>query len=190
MTAILNTKKMKTIVLAAGLICASLMTQAQTTQKIGYAEWEYIFNQLPEFKKIDADLKTHITQLENQLKAKYQDYENKLKAYQGMPATTPDAIRADKERELTQMQESITKFQQDAEASSRKKQSDLMEPVYAKVGKAISDVAKEQGYTFIINPQTVQGADILLYSDEKFNISDLVLKKLGVTPAPAPAKTN
>lgn len=190
MKVILNPKKMKTTLFVLGLVGASLLAQAQTTQKIGYAEWEYIFSQLPEFKKIDADLKTHLTQLENQLKAKYQDYENKLKAYQSMPATTPDAIRADKERELTQMQESITKFQQDAEASSRKKQNDLMEPVYTKVGKAISDVAKEQGYTFIINPQTVQGADILLYSDEKFNISDLVLKKLGVTPAPAPAKTN
>jgi hypothetical protein len=28
------------------------------------------------------------------------------------------------------------------------------------------------------------GGDILLYSDEKYNISNLVLKKLGVTPQP------
>jgi len=176
---------MKTTLFLAGLVCASFLAQSQTTQKIGYAEWDYIFSQLPDYKRIEAELKTHVTQLENQLKAKIQDYENKLKAYQGMPATTPDAIRSDRERELTQMQESITKFQQDAEASSRKKQTDLMEPVYTRVGKAISDVAKENDYTFIINPQTVQGADILLYSDEKFNISDLVLKKMGVTPAPA-----
>jgi outer membrane protein len=32
------------------------------------------------------------------------------------------------------------------------------------------------------------GGDIILYNDEKYNISDLVLKKLGVTPAP-PATT-
>lgn len=178
---------MKTTLFLAGLVCASFLAQSQTTQKIGYAEWDYIFSQLPDYKRIEAELKTHVTQLENQLKAKIQDYENKLKAYQGMPATTPDAIRADRERELTQMQESITKFQQDAETSSRKKQNDLMEPVYTRVGKAISDVAKENDYTFIINPQTVQGADILLYSDEKFNISDMVLKKMGVTPVPPKA---
>lgn len=93
-----------------------------------------------------------------------------------------DAVRRNKETELTQLQENIQKFQQDAEASLRKKQSDLMEPVYAKVGKAIEEVAKENGYSFIINPQLVGGGDILLYNDEKYNISTLVLKKLGITP--------
>ena len=62
-----------------------------------------------------------------------------------------------------------------------------MEPVYKKVGKNIEEVAKENGYTFIINPQTVGGGDILLYSDENYNISNLVLKKMGVTPAPVTA---
>ena len=61
-----------------------------------------------------------------------------------------------------------------------------MQPVYTKVGKAIEDVAKEQGFAFIINPQTTAGDDILLFSDEKFDISNSVLKKLGVTPT-APA---
>jgi outer membrane protein len=172
------------------LFCVvAVSTQAQETQKIGYADWEYIFSQLPEFKQIDNELKTHGTQLENQLKAKYQDYEAKVKAYQGMPATTPDAIKADKERELAGLQESIQKFQQDAQTSLQNKQTALMEPVFKKVGKAIEDVAKENAYSFIINPQIVGGGDVLLYNDEKYNISNLVLKKLGVTPQPV-TKTN
>ncbi len=165
------------------LFCVfAVSAQAQETQKIGYADWEYIFSQLPEFKQIDAELKTHGTQLENQLKAKYADYENKVKTYQGMPATTPDAIRADKERELQGLQESIQKFQQDAQTSLQNKQTALMDPVFKKVGKAIEDVAKENGFAFIMAPQVMGGGDILLYSDEKYNVSDLVLKKLGVTP--------
>jgi outer membrane protein len=155
---------------------------------LGYADWQYIFSQLPETKQIENELKTHGTQLENQLKAKSQELEAKYKAYQGMPATTPDAIRADKERELQGMQDGIQKFQQDAETSLRNKQSALMDPVFKKVGKAIEDVAKENAYTFIINPQSMSnGEDILLYSDEKYNISNLVLKKLGVTPKPEAA---
>jgi outer membrane protein len=123
------------------------------------------------------------------MRAKQQDFEAKYKAYQGMPATTPDAIKADKERELQTLQEGFQKFQQDAQSSLQKKQADLMEPVYKKVGKTIEDVAKENAYTFIINPQIVGGGDILLYSDENYNISDLVLKKLGVTPKPQTAAT-
>ncbi len=178
------------------LFCGILLSAQAQTQKIGYADWEYIFAQLPEFKQIDSELKTHSEQLQNQLRAKQQDFEAKYKAYQGMPATTPDAIKADKERELQALQEGFQKFQQDAQTSLQKKQADLMEPVYKKVGKNIEDVAKENGYTFIINPQTVGGGDILLYSDENYNISNLVLKKMGVTPAPvtgtpiAPVKKN
>ena len=177
---------MRTLLVA--LFCGLIFTanaQDHPTQKIGYAESDYILSQLPEFKKIESELKTHGAQLENQMKAKYDDYQAKLKAYQGMPATTPDAIKADKERELAALQENMTKFQQDAQSSFQKKQADLMDPVYKKIGKAIEDVAKENGFTFIINPAVTNGGDILLYSDDKFNISDLVLKKLGVTPTAA-----
>lgn len=176
---------MKKVTLTLITVCASIMlfaqAPAQPAQKIGYADWNYIFSQMPEYKQIDNELKTHGSQLENQLKAKYQDYEAKVDAFKKMPASTSDIIKQDKERELLALQENIQKFQQDAQASVQKKQVDLMQPVYAKVGKAIEDVAKEQGYSFILNPQLLSGDDVLLYSDEKYDISGSVLKKLGVT---------
>ncbi len=178
---------MRTLFIA--LFCGLLSTAQAQTQKIGYADWEYIFSQLPEFKQIDSELKTHSEQLQNTLKAKQQDFEAKYKAYQGMPATTPEAIKADKERELQTMQEGFQKFQQDAQSSLQKKQADLMAPVMKKIGKMIEDVAKENGYTFILNPQGSAGIDVLLYSDENYDISNLVLKKFGITPPPAATNT-
>jgi outer membrane protein len=176
---------MKKVTLTLITVCASIMlfaqAPAQPAQKIGYADWNYIFSQMPEYKQIDNELKTHGSQLENQLKAKYQDYEAKVEAFKKLAANTSDIIKQDKERELIALQENIQKFQQDAQASVQKKQVDLMQPVYAKVGKAIEDVAKEQGYSFILNPQLLSGDDVLLYSDEKYDISGSVLKKLGVT---------
>jgi outer membrane protein len=176
------------VVIFCGLIL-SANAQDHPAQKIGYAESDYILSQLPEFQKINSELKIHGGQLENQMKAKYDDYQAKLKAYQGMPATTPDAIKADKERELQALQENIQKFQQDAQSSYQKKTAEVMDPIYKKIGKAIEDVAKENGFSFIINPNIQNGGDILLFSDEKYNISDLVLKKMGVTPAPQPQTT-
>jgi len=166
------------------------LAQQPVTQKIGYADWDYIFSQLPEFKQIDSELKAHRVQLESQMEAKQKDLETKYKAYQALPATTPDAIRADKTRELEGLQESIQKFQQDAQTSFGNKQNALMEPVFSKVGKAIEETAKENGFSFIINPQLMQGGDILLYSDDKYNISDMVLKKLGITAVKTTPPTN
>jgi outer membrane protein len=177
---------MKKTILTLITVLSSAVLFAQTApvvQKIGYADWNYIFSQMPEYKQIENEIKTHGTQLENQLKAKYQEYEQKMKSYESMPATTSDIIKADKQREIQALGENIQKFQTDAQTSIQKKQVDLMQPVYTKVGKAIEDVAKEQGYSFIINPQLMGGDDVLLYSDEKYDISNSVLKKMGVTPA-------
>lgn len=69
---------MRTLFLLIFLGCVSVASYAQTqpqqpvVQKIGYADWEYIFTLLPEYKQIDSELKTFGTQLENQLKSKYQ----------------------------------------------------------------------------------------------------------------------
>lgn len=177
------------IILVLGLV--ALTAHAQTNpQKIGHADWDYIFSQMPEAKQIENEMKTHGTQLDNQLKAKYSEYQTKVNSYQGLPATTPDAIKKDKEAEITQLQESIQKFQQEAQASLQKKQTDLMAPVFTKVGKAIEDVAKENGYTYILAPQLIGGGgDIILYDNDQYNISTLVLKKLGITPAPATTTT-
>src|SRR5690349_5706989 len=158
---------MRTIIAFCLAVLAVPSLAQSPTQKIGYADTEYIFSQMPEFKQVDVDLKAHGTQLQSQLEAKSKELETKYKAYQNMPATTPDAIRADKERELQALQEGIQKFQQDAQTSFENKRAKLMEPLFAKVADAISVVAKEQGYTFIINPGLMGGGgDILLYSDE------------------------
>ena len=181
----------RTVLFAIAILATTVAAQAQPpAQKIGYADWEYIFSQMPEAKQIDAELKTHGSQLENQLKAKYQEYEAKVKAFQAMPANTTELIKADKAAEIQRIQESAQKFEQDAQQSIQQKSSTLMQPVYTKVGKAIEEVAKENGYSFIINPQLGAGSDVLLYSDEKYDISNLVLKKLGVTPLPGAQKTN
>jgi outer membrane protein len=183
---------MRKLVLLAVLGMIAFASHAQTataTTKVGYADVDYIFSQMPESKQIDTDLKSLQTQLKNQIDAKYQDYQKKLADYQANINTMIDAVRANTERELVQMQQNIEKLQQDAQTTVQNKQTQLMEPVFKKVGKAIEDVAKENGYTFILSQQ-IGGLDVILYGDEKMDVSDTVLKKLGVTPkpvTPAPA---
>ena len=182
--------EMRKLALLAVLGLLTFMSHAQTaTTKVGYADVDYIFNQMPESKQIDSELKSLQTQLKNQIDTKYQDYQKKLADYQANINNMIDAVRANTERELVQMQQNIEKLQQDAQTTVQTKQNTLMEPVFKKVGKAIEDVAKEIGYTFILSQQ-IGGLDVILYGDEKMDVSDLVLKKLGVTPkpaAPAPA---
>ena len=158
-------------------VCA----QAQTTMKIGYADVDYILQQMPESKEVESQLQSTNSQLQSQLQAKYQEYQQKVQAYQQGAATMLDAVRQDKEAELARLEQSIQEFQQNAQASIQKKTAELMQPLTNKVGDMIEAVAKEQGYTHILNGQ-VGGIDVVLYADQKYDISDAVLKKMGITP--------
>ena len=179
--------EMRKLALLAVLGLITFISHAQTaTTKVGYADVDYIFSQMPESKQIDSELKSLQTQLKNQIDTKYQDYQKKLADYQANINNMIDAVRANTERELVQMQQNIEKLQQDAQTTVQTKQTTLMDPVFKKVGKAIEDVAKENGFTFILSQQ-IGGLDVILYGDEKMDVSDLVLKKLGVTPKPAAA---
>ncbi|WP_439880494.1 OmpH family outer membrane protein [Pontibacter sp. MBLB2868] len=182
--------KIKTLVVAFLLISFASFAQSNDQPlKIGYTNVEYILLQLPESKQIESDLKTHSTQLENQLKNKYSEYETKMKAYEQGAATMDKVVREDKERELMNLNNSIQEFQRNAQASLQQKEKSLVDPVITKIDKAIKEVAKENGYTYVISNQA------LLAGPEDGDISPLVLKKLGVdpskvqqTPEPAAAK--
>jgi outer membrane protein len=176
---------MRKIALLIVLVLGMVTAHAQTTaQKIGYADPEYILSQMPEAKQIDAELKSTQAQLKNQIDTKAQEFQRKLKDYQDNLNNMIDAVRVNTERELTQLQDNLTKLQQDAQTSIQNKHVQLFRPVYDKIGKAIEDVAKENGYSLILSTK-ISDLDIVLYGDENVEVSDLVLKKMGITPKPA-----
>ena len=173
------------------LIVSIVSVQAvQAQQKIGFANVDYIFNEMPESKQIESDLQATQTQLQKELETKTNEFRKKLDDYNANVNSMLPAVRANTERELQQLQENLQKLQEDARSTIAQKQEELMAPVYAKVGKAIEDVAKENGFSLILTSQVGGGIDIVLYGDEKVDASDLVLKKMGVTPKPKPAPKN
>jgi outer membrane protein len=181
----MNKTVMRKLVLVLALGLVTFVSQAQT--KIGYADVDYIFSQMPEAKQIDTDLKSLQTQLKNQIETKASEFQKKLADYQANLNTMLDAVRANTERELQQLQQNLQKLQEDAQTTIQNKQNQLMDPVYKKVGKAIEETAKENGFNMVLSQQ-IGGLDVVLYADEASDISDLVLKKMGVTPKPVPAQ--
>lgn len=160
-----------------------------STLKIGFTDVGYILTNLPEFKQIESQLKTHNTQLQNQLEAKVKELREKAAKFDKEAASMTEVIRNDKMKELQTLEQSIQEFQQNAQTSSQQKERQLLTPQYDKIQKAIDAVRIENGYDFIFNANP-EGISVILSADEtKYNVSDLVFKKLGVTP-PAPSATN
>lgn len=171
----------KILMLAAALTLVA--STATVAQKIGYTNVDYVLSQMPESKQIEADLKAYSGQLEAQLKSKTTEFQTKLEAYQKGGAQMLPAVKEDKEKELQGLQSSIQDFQKSADQSLQQKQQQLLKPALDKLQKTIDDVAKENGYTYVFNSDAGYGTTpVLLHAPEDANISDLVLKKMGVTP--------
>lgn len=177
--------RIKSILFAAVFATISLGAQAQgVSLKIGYTNVEYILSQMPEAKQVDSNYKAYETQLQNQLQSKGQELQTKVQDYQASAANMTDLNRADKEAELQSLNQRLETFQRQAQQDLQKKQTELYAPLFEKIGGAVKAVRTESGYDMIFSTG-VPGVDILLDADEKYDISDLIFKKLGITP---PAK--
>jgi outer membrane protein len=176
------------VVLAASSFFAS-SAQAQAPLKIGFTSVEYVLSQMPESKQIESDLKAYGTQLEAQLKSKQSAFSTKLEDYQKKSGTMTPVVKADTEKELQTMQQGLQEFQQTAQQSMQQKQQTLLRPVLDKIQKNIDAVATEQGYTYILNSDSGSNP-ILLHGPKDGDVSDVILKKMGITPtAPTSAPT-
>ena len=189
----MNLVKIFRLTLAAALLTAGTLAatsaQAQAPLKIGYTDVQYVLAQMPESKQIESELKTYNGQLEAQLRSKTSELETKYKAYQQGEATMTDVVKADKQKEMQGLQQSIQEFQRSAEQSLQQKQQALLKPALDKLQKNIDAVADENGFTYVFNSDG-GGSPLLLHAPKEGDISDLVLKKMGITPgAAAPVKS-
>ena len=167
------------------------MSNVNAQQKIGYISLDYILAQMPEAKQVETELTATKTQYDNMYQAKAKDFQAKLADYEKNGATMDAVIKADKEKELQGLQAQIQEFGQTSQTSLQKKQAQLLQPLLKKIEDNMHASAKENGYAFVFNYDAGQGTTpIVLHAPDDANISDLILKRMGVTPkplAPAPA---
>ena len=184
---------MMVFALACTPLLAQTTTSATTPVKIGYTNVDFIVSKLPESKKIENELSITKAQLDKALQDKYKEFQEKLDNYNKNANGMADVLRT--EKELQTMQTSIQELQRNSETSLQTKYQQLIEPVLTKVNTAIQEVGKANGYTYILNSDAGQNTTpILLYvGSEDNNVTDMVLKQMGVDPkaaeAPAPAAT-
>lgn len=174
--------------LAMSLVFGMAILPAKAQVKIGFINADYILSQMPEAKQVEEDLKNTQKQYETLYQGKVKDFQDKLAVFEKLNADpkTADIIKQDKEKELQNLQTSIQEFQQNSQTSLQKKQAQLLQPLLKKVEENMHAVAAENAYTYVFNYDAGMGtAPILLHYPTDANMSDLVLKKMGITPKPA-----
>jgi|GEM_PF-1265017 len=146
--------------------------------KFAYFDENYAMPLLPEYKTVQADMETFQKQIKTELDKMEADYKKKLDELKAI-SVKPDASQVVLEagqKELEDIDKRIQKIETDAQNEAKERLAKKLAPINEKVGKALEDVAKELGGIYIFRRES------LLYVVEENNVSDLILKKMGVTP--------
>jgi len=167
-----NIFKLFVVLLVAGF---SLNAQSQTAPKIGHIDFQELLSVMPGQDSINKALENFIGGLESQVQAMQSELESKYADYQANQATMSEIIRQTKEKEIMDLQQRMEAFNQQAQYEVQNKQVELSEPLLKKAQAAIEAVAKENGFTYIINGNE----QILLYKSGT-DILPMVKKKLGL----------
>jgi len=151
-------------------------TNAQTKSKFGHINSEELLKLMPGRDSAEIKYKDYAKSVETQFNTMKAELETKMQDYQANSATMSALIKQLKEKEITDLQSRIQEFQYSAQEDIEGKEKELLQPIIDKARKAIEDVAKENGYTYVFDTS----AGVLLYSEPSDNIMSLVKKKLGI----------
>lgn len=158
------------------LTITTLSTSAQSKAKFGHIDFAKLYEAMPGQDSVQIVFENYAQSLQETFVQMQNEYQTKLQDYQANMATMSNLIRQNKEREIMDIQTRMENFRAQAEEDLQEKEIELTSPIIEKARKAVSDVAKENNFTYVFN----SSEGLLLYSDPGDDILPLVKKKLGI----------
>lgn len=168
-------KLLKVALVALGVVFMSNFAQAQT--KIGYISIDQVLPLMPEYKTAQTVLNKAQEDWMASINKLGAEAQTKAKEYDAKRATMSDPVRTAAEGELQDLNKRIQEMQDKARQDLEAKSAEQQAPMVAKVRAAIAAIAKEKGYTHVINATT---NDLFLVAPAADDLLAPVKTKLGL----------
>ncbi len=175
---------MKQFLTAAFILTSMLAASRVNAQsKIGYVSMEELINVMPEYAKADTNLQQYRLALIQSAQDKQNALENAIEKFNKDSATMSSAVKDVKRTDLQKMLTELQGEEKRIQDQLQQRQGELLQPIQKKAFEGIQAVAKESGYTYIMDKQA------LFVAPPGDDILPLVAKKLNIKlPAPGAQK--
>lgn len=177
------------LAVSAHFVRAQVDPAAQKTLKVGFTNIELLIAYMPDSKNIEKEVQTLENKLIQSLEIKQKNYQLELDEYiQKVEGNLipPDQQKAEEER-LYGLKSEIEKDIQAADEQVYNRRMQLLMPLQEKIQVAIDAVAKEGGYSYILNQVVGSGVPTIIFGAENMDVTDDIAKKLGIVVPEAPA---
>ncbi len=173
-------KNMKTFFLALLLVFGTSFVS--TAQKYGYIDSDYILENLPEYKEAKEKLDKLAERWTKEIEDRYEVLKKKKEAFAREEVLLPAEEKKKRAEEIEKLETEAMEMQKlrfGVSGDYFQKRQELIKPIQDKVFAAMQKVASNKNFSFIFDKANQSN---LIYADDKFDLSDDVLKELGFKP--------
>jgi outer membrane protein len=171
---------MKKLLLGAVMAFGMLSASAQT--KIGYINTDDLMSVMPEAAKINEDLNAYQLALQQQGQTLQIEADKKRDQYFKDSINLSASMKEIRRDELVKLYSRLQNYDQEAQQKAQEYAQTKIAPVRVKALDAIKAVAKEKGYTYVLDEAT----STLLVMPPGDDLLPAVKAKLGIKdPVPA-----
>jgi outer membrane protein len=163
----------------AGVMALGIFS-ASAQNKIGYISLDELIGVMPEAGKADAELKDYQASLGQQGQDMMKDLSAKDSLFVRDSAKLSPSMKEIKRNELIALYQRVQGWQQQAQDLYQQKAQEKIVPLRTKAMEAIRQVAKENGYAYILDVNSV------IVAPPGDDVIGLVKKKMGIKEATAP----
>ncbi|WP_336065586.1 OmpH family outer membrane protein [Mesoflavibacter sp. CH_XMU1404-2] len=166
------------VLLVLFILSVSFQANAQRGVRIGYIDTEYILENVPEYTEATKQLESKVQKWKTEIEGRLNTVKQKREALNNEKALLTKELIEEREEDIFFEEKEILDYQQKRFGPSgdlmiQKKQ--LMQPVQDQIFQAVQDIAETKKYDFVFD----KSADVvMLYSAERFDISDLVIRTI------------
>ncbi len=169
---------MKKIIFSLFLL---ISTSSLFGQKYAYIDSDYILESVPEYKEAKNKLDKLAERWTKEIEERYAILKTKKDNFAREEVLLPTEEKQKRKDEVAKMEieaMEVQKLRFGVKGDYFQKRQELVKPIQDKIFDAMQEVALKKNYTFVFDKANQSN---LVYADPKMDISDVVLKEMGIT---------
>lgn len=170
---------MRKFILLVLVACLSVSLHAQ---KFAYVDSKYILSHVPEYQQAQQEINKLSIQWQKEIEMKYESVARLETSLQAEKVLLTEDMRKQREQEIDQKRQEAKDLQKQrfgVEGDLFKRREELIKPIQDQIYEAIQEVASTSGLMVVFDKANHSN---MLYTNPKQDVSDKVLKKMGLKP--------
>lgn len=164
------------------LLVMIFATSAYSQTKIAYIDMLKIRETFQEFKDAEIKFQKEMESIQEKMRTKEVELENFRKEMEAQSMLLSEEKKAEKQRAFQEMVGSYQQYVQEEQGKAAQRQEELLAPIRQKLNIAIANVAKKEGFDYVLDLANTY------YANTALDITNQVLREIAGVKLPAAQK--